>query len=283
VRLLSANHRFAGSLAELAAAVRAGDAVRALAVLGRGDDSVAWVDADPSLLIGQLDPGPGDDEPPSAARVLSGHLRGWASEVVEAATAGELGAAVTAFSGHRLLCAHRHGPAGVAVWNTAVEALSGRDPFAGAWYAGRPVLVTANDYGLRLFNGDTGVTVALPPAPEGSGAAPAAAPPAVGHRQVPVLRVAFGDGRRLIGPSRLDAVETVFAMTVHKSQGSEYDQVTFVVPGADSQLLTRELLYTALTRARRRVLVVGTADSVERAVTRPVARASGLTERIRRG
>jgi exodeoxyribonuclease V alpha subunit len=84
---------------------------------------------------------------------------------------------------------------------------------------------------------------------------------------------------RPISPSRLADVETVFAMTVHKSQGSEFDRVTLVLPAA-SRLLTRELLYTAVTRARLGLVVVGSEEAIRLAVGRPIARASGLTERL---
>ena len=129
----------------------------------------------------------------------------------------------------------------------------------GEWYAGRPLLATANDYGIGLFNGDTGVVVAR----EG-------------------LVAAFERGGRVleIAPSRLSAVETVFAMTVHKSQGSQFDTAAVVLPPPSSRLLTRELLYTAVTRARTRLIVAGTEEAIRAAVARPVARASGLGARL---
>ncbi|HET6794884.1 MAG TPA: ATP-binding domain-containing protein, partial [Acidimicrobiales bacterium] len=157
------------------------------------------------------------------------------------------------------------GPAGVSTWTAAVEGwlADELDDFApeGTWYVGRPVIVTANDYGLRLFNGDTGAVVARPDGRIG----------VVFNRADQVVSV---------GPARLADVDTVFAMTVHKAQGSELDEVAILLPGPDSRVLTRELLYTAVTRARRRVLVVGSEESVRAAVSRPVARASGLTARL---
>jgi exodeoxyribonuclease V alpha subunit len=129
----------------------------------------------------------------------------------------------------------------------------------GRWYVGRPLLVTSNDYQLRLFNGDTGVVVAA----DGS------------------ARAAFRrEGRvELVPVSRLSDVQTVHAMSVHRSQGSQFDRVTLVLPPADSPLLTRELLYTAITRAKEHVRIVGTRDALVAAVERPIARASGLRER----
>jgi exodeoxyribonuclease V alpha subunit len=127
----------------------------------------------------------------------------------------------------------------------------------GIWYPGRPLLVTENDYSLRLFNGDTGVVVA-----GGSGRAVAA----------------FERGGEVveISPTRLASVDTVYAMTVHKAQGSQFDTVAILLPAPDSPILTRELLYTAVTRAQRKLFVAGSEESIRAAVGRPIARASGL-------
>jgi exodeoxyribonuclease V alpha subunit len=119
------------------------------------------------------------------------------------------------------------------------------------------VLVTANDYDTGLYNGDTGVVVATPDGP----------------------RVAF-PARAPLAPSRLADVATVHAMTVHRGQGSQFARVTVVLPPAESPLLTRELLYTAVTRAREFVRVVGSEAAVRAAVARPVSRASGLRHRL---
>jgi exodeoxyribonuclease V alpha subunit len=122
------------------------------------------------------------------------------------------------------------------------------------------VLVTANDYTLDLYNGDTGVIIADP----ADGA----------------IRAAFARGNEtlLLPPARLDAVETLHAMTIHRGQGSQFDEVTVILPPADSPLLTRELLYTAVTRARERIRVVGTPEAVRAGVLRRVRRASGLRQ-----
>ncbi|MCW2722654.1 ATP-binding domain-containing protein, partial [Pseudonocardia sp.] len=168
--------------------------------------------------------------------------------------------ALAALERHRVLCAHRRGPWGVARWTGEIERWLGGTGADGPWYPGRPVLVTANDYDTGLFNGDTGVVVERP---EG-------------------LRVAFARGGppTLHPPSRLSEVATVHAMTVHRGQGSQFRRVTVVLPPAESPLLTRELLYTAVTRAREFVRIVGTEDAVRAAVERPVARASGLRQRL---
>jgi exodeoxyribonuclease V alpha subunit len=149
----------------------------------------------------------------------------------------------------------------VATWSAQVEAwLAATDPgFAagGAWYVGRPLLVTENDYTLGLYNGDTGVVVAT----GGDRRA------AVFERRGQILE---------FSPARLSAVETVHVMTVHKSQGSQFDTVAALLPEPDSPILTRELLYTAVTRARHRLLLAGSEEAIRAAVTRPVARSSGL-------
>jgi exodeoxyribonuclease V alpha subunit len=246
-------HRYGKAIAELAEAVHHGEADAAMAVLSRGGTNVEWVEAD-TAGSSSLDALHGV----RALAVESGRA------VVEAARAGEAGAAIRALGRFRLLCAHRRGPEGVTAWMQHVETwlraevegfVTGAD-----WYVGRPLIVTENDYALRLFNGDTGVVVAA------------------GDRLV----AAFERGGAVaeVSPARLAAVDTVYAMTVHKSQGSQFDTVAFLVPGVDSRLLTRELLYTAVTRARERLIVVGTEEAIRGAVARPIARASGLREAL---
>jgi exodeoxyribonuclease V alpha subunit len=131
----------------------------------------------------------------------------------------------------------------------------------GAWYPGRPLLVTENDYALRLHNGDTGVVVATQ---DGRVTA------AFDRQGEPVA----------FRPSRLGAVDTVYAMTVHKAQGSQFATAAVLLPDPTSHILTRELLYTAVTRVRERLILAGTEETVRAAVARPVARASGLEWRL---
>jgi exodeoxyribonuclease V alpha subunit len=172
--------------------------------------------------------------------------------------------ALSALDQHRLLCGHRLGPYGVARWGRESEGwLAAAVPGYGEdgeWYLGRPVLITANDYELGLYNGDTGVIVNT-------------------ERGV---RAAFarGGAASLVAPVRLDAVQTMHAMTVHRAQGSQFGCVSVIVPPPESPLLTRELLYTAVTRATKRVQVFGTEESIRRAVLRPASRASGLANRL---
>jgi exodeoxyribonuclease V alpha subunit len=164
---------------------------------------------------------------------------------------------------HRLLCAHRRGPYGIAHWNRQVERWlteATGEPIWSSWYAGRPVLIAANDYGLGLYNGDAGVTVLA------DGALRAV--------------IASAAGPLDFATSRLGDVETMHAMTIHKSQGSQADEVTVLMPPEDSRLLTRELFYTAVTRAMRKVRVVGTEAGVRAAIAHRAARASGLRQRL---
>ncbi|MCU1431933.1 MAG: exodeoxyribonuclease alpha subunit [Actinotalea sp.] len=186
--------------------------------------------------------------------------------LVEAARAGDAVEALRALEEHRLLLAHRRGPAGVAHWAERVEswvlAATGGPDRPHGWYAGQPLLVTANDRDTGLFNGDTGVVVS-----DGADG----------------LVVAFGDPGRPDGVRRhrlhrLPAVQPVHAMTVHRGQGSQFRRVTVLLPPASSPLLTRELLYTAVTRARVAVRVIGTEEAVRAAVRRPIRRSSGLRD-----
>jgi exodeoxyribonuclease V alpha subunit len=121
-------------------------------------------------------------------------------------------------------------------------------------------MVLTNEYRLRVFNGDIGVTV----------------------RDGDRVAVAFSgsQGVRLIGPSQLPSTETAYAMTIHKSQGSQFERVIVLVPGEDSRLLTRELLYTAVTRAKSDVTVVGTEGAIRAAIARQVTRSSGLEDAL---
>ena len=131
----------------------------------------------------------------------------------------------------------------------------------GKWYVGRPLLVTENDYSLRLYNGDTGVVVA----------GPELRPVAAFERDGDILEVS---------PSRLAAIDTVYAMTIHKAQGSQFDTVAVLLPGPDSRVLTRELLYTAVSRGQNRVILAGTEAAIRTAVSRPISRSSGLRQRL---
>jgi exodeoxyribonuclease V alpha subunit len=185
----------------------------------------------------------------------------WATEVL------------TAFNRFKVLCALRQGPFGVEGLN---HDIAGRLHGAGliertdGWYAGRPVLITGNDYNLGLMNGDIGITLSVPWDRNDAG------------EPVETLRVAFpssdgSGGVRWISPSRLQSMETVYAMTVHKSQGSEFTHACLVIPDRLTPVLTRELVYTGITRARHWLSLAVCQDGVlKEAVGRSVIRASGL-------
>ena len=244
-------HRFGGGIARVATAIRAGDGDAVMELLRAGADDVTWLDVD----VADEDALPAVSEPALAA----------ARATFVAARAGRARDALDALGSFRILCAHRRGPYGVATWTARMEAwlaaeLSDLDP-EDRWYVGRPLLVNENDYELRLNNGDTGVVVSL-----GDGR----------------VAAAFARGEETIehSPSRLGAIDTVYAMTVHKSQGSQFQSAAVLLPSAESRILTRELLYTAATRAQRRLILAGTEESVRAAVARPVARASGLGRRL---
>ncbi|WGL52388.1 exodeoxyribonuclease V subunit alpha [Nocardioides sp. BP30] len=241
---LRTTHRFGEGIGDLAQALRDGDADRVLALLEDG-----------SGRLRRIDP---QDE--AAMSALRGRLSDHAAELRRLSLAGDAAGAVATADDHRLLCAHRDGPWGALHWNRQIDrALADRaGTWLGEWYAGRPILVTTNDYSVGLFNGDTGVAVVA-----GDGA----------------LRVHIAGGRTY-APSRLGDVETLHAMTVHKSQGSQAREVSVLLPPADSPLLTRELFYTAVTRAQERVTVIGSRESVAAAVTRRAQRASGLRRRL---
>lgn len=242
---LKTSHRFGESIGRLATAIRAGDEDTVIDVLRSGGEHIEWVDT---------------EQPSDQLRKV---LMPNAIALRTAAILGDADAALSILTEHRLLCAHRRGPFGVRYWNYQVERwlseLTG-EPIWSTWYAGRPVLVSANDYGLNLYNGDTGVTVLR----DG------------------VLRAVIAGTERLeFATSRLAEVDTMHAMTIHKSQGSQADEVTVLLPPQDSRLLSRELFYTAVTRAKKRIRVVGPQASVRAAVQRRAVRASGLARRLR--
>jgi len=226
--------------------------------------SAAGLDPAPGYLAVLHQERPGDDAEPDA-------FDDWARAVLQAQ------------AGFQLLTPLRQGPWGVEGLNRRIQHLlsqGAQAPLTGAgerqWFEGRPVLVTRNDYALGLMNGDIGLTLRVPSRRDGS----------AGRL---VLRVAFpaGDGSgaiRWILPSRLQAVETVFAMTVHKSQGSEFNHTALVLPEASNPVLTRELIYTAITRSKSSFTLLYSRESVIReALGRRVERVSGLAMALESG
>jgi exodeoxyribonuclease V alpha subunit len=264
VASLVTSHRFGESIGALAEAVRSGDAERAVELLEAGGEHVE--------LVHVYEPAP------RVRELVIPHALG----VLRAAEAGDADVALALLDRQRLLCAHREGSFGVRHWNAQVErwlAEETGEPIYAAWYAGRPLLVTANDYGLGVYNGDVGVTYR--PLAGGAGDTGLAVRRPAGARGRALRAAVAGSAGRLdVAPSRLGEVETMHALTIHKSQGSQADDVVVILPPRESRLLTRELFYTAITRARERVVVVGSPDDVRAAIERRALRATGLRQRL---
>lgn len=275
IALLRRSHRFGenSGIGQLARAVNAGETRRVLTLLesgGHSDLHLVRPAPDPEglpagiidslfidgrngpgyrLYLDSVRRGPADGE----------SVQSWAGRVI-----GEFGEL-------QVLSALRQGPYGVEGLNRVIEARLRERHLPGPghpWYAGRPVLVTANDYSLGLMNGDIGITL---PDPDADGKLRVCFPAAEG-------------GIRRVLPTRLTAVETVFAMTVHKSQGSEFGHACLVLPDRASPILTRELLYTGVTRARRQFSLVAPDMKVLAAgIGRRTLRASGLSHILSAG
>ncbi|MBA3280182.1 MAG: ATP-binding domain-containing protein, partial [Geodermatophilaceae bacterium] len=243
-----------GQLTTLASALNAGSAEDVLAALRETDSAVRWIEVDDEQPI-----------PEHAVAALRTRVLDLAGDLLPAARSGDAVAAVAALERHRLLCAHRRGPRGVRFWTAQVRQwladLDAEIPrgFADR-YAGLPLIVTANDYENQLWNGDTAVVVARGDdlvAAFSRGASPL---------EVPIGRVGHA--------------VPMHAITVHRSQGSEFDEVTVLLPVASSPLATREMLYTAVTRARRQVTLIGSEAAVRSCVARQAQRATGLGRRL---
>jgi exodeoxyribonuclease V alpha subunit len=245
IRFLRHSHRFHSDsgIGQLAALVNAGDSVGALACLSHIQSPIRW-QAENDLRKQQN----------LIVQGFQSYLR-----------APDIMTALQAFNRFRVLCAHRHGLFGVSELNRHIETMlqkAGLLQAQGNWYHGRPILITENDYNLNVFNGDTGL---------------------LWHDERGRLRAYFlaSDGTaRSILPARLPAHDTVFAMTIHKSQGSEFDDVLLVLPDKPSLVLSRELLYTGLTRAKQHLTLLARQEIVEYAVQTRSLRGSGLREAL---
>ena len=243
--MLRSSRRFGGPIGQLALAVNAGEVARAEEVLRGGGDAVRWIEHAQQQHVLQL--------------ALDGYR-----PYLELVRDGDTPRAVLqSFESFRLLCAVREGEWGVSGLNSAIEQRLESARLIrrrGEWYVGRPVMVTRNDYGTGVFNGDIGVTLADPARPDS-------------------LRVYFleGDAVRSVLATRLRHVETAFAMTVHKSQGSEFAHTVLVLPKSGGSMLARELVYTGITRASKQFTLVSPASAVlAEAIGRRTQRASGL-------
>ncbi len=265
IALLRKSWRFkAGSgIHALAAAIHKGDGRGALAVLESGKPDAERVEV-PARL---------------APREAEGLLADFVERFVVPGHRAVLeqtdpAAALAALGDYRLLCAVRDGAFGLANVNRIAEAALARAGLIrpeGERYPGRPLLVTANDPDLGLYNGDVGLLLADPAPGSGAGLAP-------GGELYAWFQTA--EGLRRFSPHRLPPVETLFAMTVHKSQGSEFDRVALVLPRHDSRAVTRELIYTGVTRARRQITLVAPAERLVEGIARRVQRSSGLHDAL---
>ncbi|KND55121.1 Exodeoxyribonuclease V alpha chain [Candidatus Paraburkholderia kirkii] len=259
---LQKNYRFGldSDIGRLSIAIRNGDDKTALDALDPSGERAAVLFDDGDVALSE--------------RTLARLARGFApyAEALASALDGAQSGHAQLFDAlnrFRVLCATRRGWRGVDEVNARIAAKvreqAGIALALGAqWFAGRPVIVTRNDYALGLFNGDIGIAL---PGADG------------------LLRVAFrmADGAlRYVSPAALPPHDTAFALTVHKSQGSEFEHAALVLPGAFVRVLSRELVYTAITRAKRKVDVIGSAAIFAQTVREPTRRDSGLAARMRR-
>ncbi|MFM8575952.1 MAG: exodeoxyribonuclease V subunit alpha [Limnohabitans sp.] len=261
--MLRQSRRFDGAIGQLALAVNRGDAAAARAVLTASADAASALRAlQPSTPLAVCALAGGASGQPSYADYLQLLQQGAAAATAEA-HADWVRRVLQSFERFRILCAVRRGEWGGEGLNAAVQnalAEQGLLKPTGEWFAGRPVMVTRKDAALGVFNGDVGVVL---PHPEGR------------------LKVWFLDGAhvRSVSVMRLPHVETAFVMTVHKSQGSEFEHTALVLPPRGAEVLSRELVYTGITRAREQfTLVEAQAGLLEAAIARPSVRASGLAQ-----
>jgi exodeoxyribonuclease V alpha subunit len=260
--MLRQSRRFKGAIGQLALAVNRGDAAAARACLGGADHSVA----SPLLALQPSSPQAvcalalGESGRPSYANYLHLMQTGPAVQGAEE-HAKWVSSVLKAFERFRILCAVHQGEWGTLALNAAVQkalADAGLLRIQGEWYEGRPVMVTRNDAQLGVFNGDVGVVL---PNTEGK----------------PKVWFLDGEALRSVSVMRLAQVDTAFVMTVHKSQGSEFEHTALVLPPGGAEVLSRELVYTGITRAREQfTLVEAEAGLLEVAIERPSVRASGL-------
>ncbi len=230
----------------LAESIRAGDVAQTLTVLQAGHADVQWIE-------------PTDGR---AVEDLLAEIGSHAKRLQGAAQQADLDTILQIQQELQVLCAHRGGGTGVSQWNARIESRLGISP-ATSWYVGQPIMITRNCRSLALFNGDVGVIVC---SDDSENRFEAVFGQPGQHVRVPV--------------SRLEDVATVHAITIHKSQGSEYQHAIVVLPEHRSRIVTRELFYTAVTRAIKKVTIVSPQDVLETAIKKPIRRATGLIKRM---
>jgi exodeoxyribonuclease V alpha subunit len=250
--LLAKNYRFseASGIGRVSRLINAGQGAEALALIQSGShEDISW------------QPVPSADRFPAALeRIL-------VDRYDEYLRTAEPDRAFALFNRFHVLCALREGPYGATAVNQMIETAAFRRRLVrreGRWYRGQPVMVIVNDYQVKLFNGDIGIIL---PDPDSG-----------------ILRVHFpaeeGVFRKML-PGRLPAHEAAYALTVHKSQGSEFDHVLVILPDRYAEVVTRELIYTAITRARTSVEIWGREEVFLEAVERQAERVSGLRDRLK--
>jgi exodeoxyribonuclease V alpha subunit len=246
ITLLAKSYRFSSDsgIGQLSQKVNAGDAKQAVSLLetSKGDIGFNPIESQSELET-----------------VLTEKLPAYFKNILDTESPHE---AVESFNQFRMLAAHRKGPLGIVHLNQLAEQILQKKsliPKYTPWYPGKPVIINTNNYTLELFNGDTGVCLE-----DGDGE----------------LKVYFkSEGQvRGIAPSRLPDHNTAFAMTVHKSQGSEFDEVMLILPRTVSKVVNRELLYTAITRARTKITITGRKEILKKGIQKKIHRSSGLRD-----
>lgn len=257
---LTYSHRFKAEsgIGRLASCINAGDADGTIDLLNEAPDGVSWLPGNPETYVRRW--------LPQLKQQYEGYRDVHKSPAEKAGLMKEF----------QLLSAHRKGRDGVAGLNEHIERLLGIRKRAGSpWYDGRPVIMTRNDYQQGLFNGDLGITQQKKEQPKVEGNQP----------DLWVGMTAFDKQQQqeviqLWRPAQLQQMETCWALSVHKSQGSEYEQVLLALPQNDSPVLTRELIYTAVTRAKKHICIAGSEALIRAAVSRKTKRFSGLPPRL---
>jgi exodeoxyribonuclease V alpha subunit len=247
IELLTDQHRFAADspIAGIASAIRMGNVEDTLEILSSKHPQLTWID-----------PSDNTEDIEELLELVVDHARAMGKLAAD----GEFIEAVQLRKEVQVLCALRNGQFGVAGWNRMVEQKLGMNA-ANQWYLGRPVLVSSNDRTTGLYNGDVGIVCAN----------------SDGSR---VAAFSSTDEKFRFPVTRLPDVETVHALTIHKSQGSEYEHAIVVLPTHESRILTRELLYTGATRARTKLTIIATPEVISLSVKNPIRRATGLARRL---
>lgn len=254
ITILKKNYRFdtGSAIGKLSRAINMGNVGQTLSILKNGSTQLEW---EKSLLPSRL------------SRALEKKIISGYSDYLKTE---DPVIALKLFNRFRMLCVVKRGPLGVNAINDFTEKVLRRERLitpggssGNPWYRGRPVLITRNDYNSELFNGDMGITLPLP---------------ATGEKNMYVFFAEKSGRLRRFSPHGLPEHETAYAATIHKSQGSEFDHVLLLLPDHDSPLLTRELLYTGITRATQQVSIWGFENIIKAAVARKIERTSGLRD-----